>query len=636
MVHCVSFLCSSLPFHSSPKLQSHYSTDHHSPASESLRIDLLHKFNSPFELKQVHAHIIKTNTHHSILPLTRVGFVCAFTSSFEYAHQIFEHVDKPEIFVWNSCLKELAQGDSPNDAILLFYQMIQYNICPDTFTCSFVLKACSQLLDLLHGRIVHGFIEKLGFQSNLFLQNTIVHLYASCGAMADARLLFDKMSQRDTVTWNIMITQLVKREDIEGAYALFSEMPERSVRSWTSMIAGFVQCGKPKEAVELFTEMEEAGLSPNEVTVVAVLAACADLGSLDLGRRIHEYSNISGFGRNTRICNTLIDMYIKCGCLEAASRVFGDMEERTIVSWSAMIQGLAMHGQAEEAMRLFDKMIRIGVKPNGVTFIGILHACSHMGLINQGRMFFSSMTRDYGIIPKIEHYGCMVDLFSRAGLLQEAYEFIMNMPIKPNGVVWGALLGGCRVHKNIELAEEAIKHLLELDPANDGYYVVLSNIYAEAKRWEDTARLRKLMRDRGVKKTPGWSSISVDGMVHEFVAGDETHPQAEEIFQMWEKLFGKMKLKGYVPNTSVVLLDVEESEKEKVLFRHSEKLALVFGLMKTPTGTPIRIMKNLRVCEDCHAALKLISEIVQREIVVRDRNRFHCFKDGSCSCGDYW
>lgn len=533
-------------------------------------------------------------------------------------------------------MKSFAESDTPNDSILLFYQLRKFSVLPDSFTCSFVLKACSQLLDLLHGRIVHGYIEKLGFQSNLFLQNTIVHLYASCGAISDARLLFDKMSQRDVVTWNIMITQLVKRGDVDGAHELFVQMPERSVRSWTAMIAGFVQCGKPKEAIGTFTQMEEAGLKPNEVTVVAVLAACADLGALELGRRIHEYSNRSGFRRNVRICNTLIDMYIKCGCLEAAHKSFEGMEERTIVSWSAMIQGLAILGQAEEALNFFSKMINDGIKPNGVTFIGLLHACSHMGLINEGRRFFTIMTTDYGIIPQIEHYGCMVDLLSRAGLLQEAHEFIINMPIKTNGVVWGALLGGCRVHKNIELAEEAIKHLLELDPLNDGYYVVLSNVYAGAKRWEDAARVRKLMRDKGVKKKPGWSSITVDGKIHEFVAGDETHPQSEEINQRWDKLLEEMRLKGYVPDTSVILLDIEENEKEKFLYRHSEKLALVFGLMNTPAGTPIRIMKNLRVCEDCHAALKLISEIVSREIVVRDRNRFHCFRDGSCSCRDYW
>ncbi|EXB50999.1 hypothetical protein L484_023701 [Morus notabilis] len=617
---------------SSSSSSSNSSPDHLLP--------LLHTFNSPFELKQLHAHVLKTSSPLSLIPLPRVAAVCALSppATFAYARQIFQRVDcgDSEIVLWNSCLKTFAEGDCPKDVISLFKRLREFDVFPDSFTLSFVLKACLRLSDVRNGRIVHGNVEKLGFGWNLFLQNSIVHLYAKCGEMGNARLMFDKMPHRDVVAWNIMMTQLIKRDEVEQAYGLFAEMPERNVRSWTLMIAGFVQSGKPREAVNLFLEMEKAGVKPNEVTVVAVLAACADLGDLFLGRRIHEYSNRSGFGSNVRVSNTLIDMYVKCGCLEDARGVFDKMEERTVVSWSAMIAGLAMHGQAEEALKLFSTMIQVGVKPNGVTFIGLLHACSHMGLVDQGRKFFASMTCDHSIVPRIEHYGCMVDLLSRAGLLQEAHEFIMNMPIDPNGVVWGTLLGGCKVHKSIALAEEAIRHLAVLDPFNDGYYVVLSNIYAEAEQWENVARIRKLMREQGVKKTPGWSTITVDGTVHEFVAGDESHPQAVEIFRMWGNLLEKMKENGYVPNTSVVLLDMEEGEKEKFLYRHSEKLALVFGLMNTEPGTPIRIMKNLRVCEDCHAAFKLISAIVGREIVVRDRNRFHYFKDGSCSCRDYW
>ncbi|XVF03610.1 hypothetical protein REPUB_Repub05bG0008000 [Reevesia pubescens] len=597
---------------------------------------LVSNFNSPLELKQAHAHLIKTNAPLSLLPPSRIASVCALSPDFSYAHKLFTHFPQPQIVVWNSCLKTLAESDSPYDAILLFRRLREFDVVPDSFTCAFVLKACTTLLDDKMGKIIHGFVEKLGFKWNLVLQNMILNFYGLCGEMGIARLLFDNMPQRDVVSWNVMITNLVKSGDFEAAYGFFSNMPERNVRSWTMMISGCVRCGKPKEGVELFMEMEKIGVQANEVTVVAVLAACADLGALELGRRVHEFLKRSGFGRNVQVLNTLIDMYVKCGCLEEARRVFNETEERTVVSWSAMIQGLAMHGQAQEALRVFSMMIEMGMEPNGVTFIGLLHACSHMGLVDEGRRFFSGMTRDYGIIPEIEHYGCMVDLFSRAGNLQEAHEFIMNMPIKPNGVVWGALLGGCKVHKNIELAEEVTRHLAQLDPLNDGYYVVLSNIYAEAERWEDVARVRKLMKNRGVKKTPGCSSIMVDGVIHEFVAGDDSHSQANEIFDMWGKLLDSMKLRGYRPDTSVVLLDMEENEKEKFLYRHSEKLALCFGLINTPPGVVIRIMKNLRVCEDCHAAFKLISTIVNREIVVRDRNRFHCFKDGACSCQDYW
>ncbi|PHT43966.1 hypothetical protein CQW23_17991 [Capsicum baccatum] len=492
----------------------------------------------------------------------------------------------------------------PADVMFLFQQMRSYNVGVDCFTCSFVLKACVDLRDVSCARIVHALIEKLGYQSNLVLVNALIHLYAICGVMGDAVLLFDKMPQRDVVSWNVMITQLAKEGDVDEAFELFGRMKERNLRSWTAMITGLVHCGKAKEAVRLFVEMEETGLKANEVTVVAVLAACADLGALELGRRIHEYSDESGFKRNVHVCNTLIDMYIKCGCLEAAKVVFEDLKDRTIVSWSAMIQGLAIHGQADEALELFNEMIRMGVKPNEVTFLGILHACSHMGMIKEGREFFASMSRDYNISPQIEHYGCMVDLLSRAGLLQDAYELITSMPIKPNAVIWGSFLGGCRIQKDVEMAEEAMRHLGVLDPLNDGYYIIMSNIYAEAKRWEDAARVRKLMKDRGVKKTPGLSTITIAQATHEFVAGDDNHPQADEIFKRWDKLLEQMKSKGYVPNTSLVVLDIEENEKERYLYRHSEKLALVFGLMNTKAGETIRIMKNLRVCEDCHAAFK--------------------------------
>ncbi|XP_061346479.1 pentatricopeptide repeat-containing protein At4g21065-like [Gastrolobium bilobum] len=615
------------------------STFSHQPQILTIQKDtqnLQTNFNTPFELKQAHALLIKTNASLSNLPLTRVALVCALTPSFSYAHQILHRSEIPEIVTWNTCLKIFAESDSPQHAIFLFRRLRQMGTLPDHFTCSFVLKACTHSLDIVNGRIVHGYVEKLGFQSNLILQNMVIHLYAMCGEMGDARLLFDKMTQRDVVTWNIMISQLIKVGDVGGAYELFSLMPQRNVRSWTSMISGFVQCGKSEEAVDLFLEMEREGLNPNVVTVVAVLAACADLGDLEFGRNVHWLAIQNGFRGNVHVCNTLIDMYVKCGCMEEGYKVFDAMRERSVVSWSIMIAGFAVHGKGEKALELYGEMIRSGIKPNHVTFTGLLHACSHMGLVDKGREFFTIMTQDYGIEPKIEHYGCLIDLFSRAGLLKEAHEVILNMPMSPNGVIWGALLGGCRLHKNTELAEEAMRHISKLDPLNDGYYVVLSNIYAEAGKWEEVAKIRILMKNRGVKKTPGFSRITIDGVVHEFVAGDETHPQAEQIFEMWAKLLVKMKVQGYIPNTSLVLLDVEDEQKVKFLFRHSEKLALVYGLMNTKPGMPIRIMKNLRVCEDCHVAFKLLSAIENREIVLRDRNRFHCFKNGICTCKDYW
>ncbi|OAY65777.1 Pentatricopeptide repeat-containing protein [Ananas comosus] len=625
-----------------PNLNPNSNPRRSSPREEALP-NLFASFSTPSELQQLHAHLIKRGLPASALPSARVAAVCALSSpsTFSYARRLLRRSaaagDPPETFRWNSHLHALSLCAAPTDALALFARLRLFDVPLDAYTLSFTLKACSHLTRLFMGRAVHALVEKLGFRSDVFLLNTVLHLYASCREMTVARLLFDRMPVRDVVTWNIMITHFSKTGEMESARELFDLMPERSVRSWTAMIAGYVQRKNPREAIRDFCEMEEIGMKPNEVTVVAVLAACADLCALDLGKRVHEYLDRCGFQKNVRVCNTLIDMYIKCGCVETARRVFDEMTERTVVTWSAMICGHAMHGQGREALDLFSSMTQEGLKPNGVTFVGLLHACSHMGLLEEGRKFFTSMTKDYGIAPKIEHFGCMVDLLSRAGLLKEARELIEKMPIKPNSVIWGAILGGARLHKNVEMGEEALRHLVVLDPLNDGYYVVLSNIYAEAGRWGDVARVRRMMKDRGLKKTPGWSTVELGGVVHEFVAGESDHPQIEEIYKMWDELVEEMTRRGYVPDTSAVLLDMEEGEeKEKVLFRHSEKLAVVYGLMNTPPGTPVRVMKNLRVCNDCHAALKLISEIAEREIVVRDRNRFHCFKDGTCSCRDYW
>ncbi|CAN4102597.1 unnamed protein product [Withania somnifera] len=503
------------------------------PLRKSPHTNLIHHFTSRFELKHAVAFLIKTNKPLSLLPLSRVASVCALTPNFPFAQQIFNSVNQQEISIWNSCLRNLAEP-------LLLHMMLSSCF----IKCKLQCGSCMVLRDLSCVRIVHTYVEELGFQSNLVLLNAFLHLYAICGAMDDALLLFGKMPQRDVVSWNIMITQLADRGDVDGAFGLFGEMPGRNLRSWTAMITGFVHCGKAKEGIRLFIEMEETGLRANEVTLVAVLAAGADLGALELGRRIHEYSNKSGFRRNVHIfCKTV-----------------KEMKERTIVSWSAMIQGLVLHGQGNEALEHFNEMIKIGTKPNEVTFLGILHACSHMGLIEKGREFFASMCRDY---PELRLW------------LHDAYELITSMPIKPNAVVWGSFLGGFRTQKDVEMAEEAIRNLVVLDPLNDGYYIIMSNIYAEAK----------------LKKTPGWSTITIAGVAHEFVTGDDNHPQAEQF-------------KGYIPNTSVILLDMEENEKEQYLYRHSEKLTLVFGLMNMKPGETLRIMKNLRVCEDCHAALK--------------------------------
>jgi pentatricopeptide repeat protein len=372
------------------------------------------------------------------------------------------------------------------------------------------------------------------------------------------------------------------------------------------------------------------------MTITSVLSACARLSALKHGKEIHHYIIRFWFESHVFVGSALIDMYSKCGSIEVARHLFDKLSERNIVSWNAMIAGYAMHGHGEDALSLFHQMQQADIDPDHITFIALLSACSHAGLIDEGWHYFISMSREYHITPKVGHYSCMVDLLGRAGRLDEAREFIDKMPFEPNADVWGALLGACRIHSNIELGKFVAERLFELQPENPGFYVVMSNIYAAAGRWEDVEKVRTMMKDRGLKRRPGCSWIEVKDKVHAFNVGDKSHPQSEEIYAMLDHLGGQMKKFGYVPDKNFVLHDVEDEEKEHILCYHSEKLAIAFGLISTSLGTPIRIIKNLRVCGDCHSATKFISMIVERQIVVRDANRFHHFKDGMCSCGDYW
>ncbi|KAL6143047.1 hypothetical protein ACLB2K_053745 [Fragaria x ananassa] len=342
-----------------------------------------------------------------------------------------------------------------------------------------------------------------------------------------------------------------------------------------------------------------------------------------------------GMEENVIVSTSIIDMYCKCGRVDMARKAFDCMKEKNVKTWSAMVAGYGMHGRAKEALEVFYKMISHGIKPNYITFVSLLNACSHAGLLEEGWYWFNTMNHEFGVKPGIEHYGCMVDLLGRAGDLTKAYNLIKGMTMKADSVVWGSFLGACRIHKNVKLAEISARKLFELDPNNCGYYILLSNIYADAGRWEDVEKMRVLMKNRGLAKLPGFSVVELKGMVHLFLVGDREHPQHKKIYEYLEKLTIKLQEVGYAPDMASVLHDVDEEEKEMTLRVHSEKLAVAFGIMNTVPGTTIQIIKNLRVCADCHTVIKLISKVMNREIVVRDSKRFHHFKDGLCSCGDF-
>lgn len=343
-----------------------------------------------------------------------------------------------------------------------------------------------------------------------------------------------------------------------------------------------------------------------------------------------------GLQENVYVGTSVVDMYCKCGRVEAARRAFDQMKEKNVKSWSAMVDGYGTHGRVKEALEIFYNMNRAGVKPNYITFVSVLSACSHAGMLDEGWYWFQAMEQKFDIEPGVEHYSCMIDLLGRAGLLSRAYDLIKKMKVKPDFVVWGSLLAACRMHKNVELGEISARKLFELDPKNCGYYVLLSNIYADAGRWGDVERMRIFMRSHGLIKPPGFSLVELKGRVHVFLVGDNEHPQHEKIYAYLDKLYVDLQEAGYVPNMTSVLHDVNEEEKGISLRVHSEKLAVAFGVMNSVPGTTIQVIKNLRICGDCHTMIKLISKILNREIVVRDSKRFHHFRDGFCSCGDYW
>ncbi|XP_062186587.1 pentatricopeptide repeat-containing protein At5g48910-like [Phragmites australis] len=471
---------------------------------------------------------------------------------------------------------------------------------------------------------------------DVFLCNVMLAAYVARGEVAEARKVFDGMRERDLVSWNTMIHGYAVRGDVAMAREIFNGTEDRDAFSWSSMMSAYAKGRRSKEALELWREMCAAGVVPDCITMVSVLSACGDMGTLAVGAEVHQFVESNGVEVDVKLGTALIDMYAKCGDIENSLRVFHFMPAKDVLTWSSMVIGLANHGLGHEALSLFSRMTSEGLKPNEITFIGVLIACTHLGLVSEGKKYFSSMSEVHGVAPRVEHYGCMVDLLGRSGHIEEARQLIRDMPFEPDAVIWRALLGACRIYKNVEVAEEAMAKLRVLDPHADGHYVLLSNIYAQASSWEGVAEMRKTIRRESIQRIPGRSSIEWQNTIHEFVSGDRSHPRSEEIYKMLEEMMNQLRKAGYRPMTCLVLQDIDEQSKERALAEHSEKLAIAFGLLTTPARSTLRITKNLRACEDCHSVIKLISLVYDRKLIVRDRNRFHHFSEGQCSCKDYW
>ncbi|OVA19803.1 Pentatricopeptide repeat [Macleaya cordata] len=663
--------------------------------------------------KQAQAFLLRNHLFQEKFASSKLISFLALSESgnLNYAHRIFNQIENPDMFIWNTMIRGYSRSPYPFESISLYNLMIQSGVVPDNFTCTFALTACARLQEIKFGRRVHCVIVKIGFQLDVFVLNSLIQMYGNCGSFDDARTLFDEIPVRDVVTWNVIIGAHVnggfyqeafdlfkkmretdniepdevtilsmvsactqsgnleqglilhsysnevgfeknihlcnaiidmycKCGDLGSAQILFESMIKRDILTWTSMISGLANSGYFRESLVLFGQMQFEKIKPDEVILVSVLSACAQIGALDQGKYIHLLMLRYKVKQDVVLETALVDMYAKCGSMDLGLQVFNKMKTKNVFTWNTIIGGLAMNGQGLDALMFFDQMKSEGIMPDDVTFIGLLCACGHTGLVDTGLEIFRSMKEVYDIQPRIEHYGCMVDLFCRAKLVEDALAFIENMPIRANEVVWATLLLGLSrigIGEHFELAEKVGKRVIELEPDSCGRYVLLSNLYAGKNQWDDSLRIRKEMKSRGIEKIPGYSWIEVNGLVHQFIAGDRSHVQTDEIYMMMEEMRRRVKLAGgHVSGTAEVLFDIEEEEKENSLYFHSEKLAIALGLISTTPGSLIRIVKNLRVCNDCHSFIKVLSQVFNRHIIARDRSRFHHFSQGSCSCMDFW
>ncbi|CAL5206503.1 unnamed protein product [Lathyrus oleraceus] len=555
--------------------------------------------------KLVHAHILNSELKNDLVIQNSVLFMYAKCGSLEIARQVFDEMSLKDVVSWTSMITGYSQNEHATSALVLFPEMIRHGSKPNEFTLSSLVKSCGFIQSYIDGKQIHGCCWKYGFQSNVFVGSSLVDMYARCGYLREAQLVFDELESKNEVSWN-------------------------------ALISGYARKGEGEEALALFVKMQRENYGATDFTYSALLCSSSSTGSLEQGKWLHAHMMKSGKKLVGYVGNTLLHMYAKSGNIWDAKKVFDRLFKVDVVSCNSMLIGYAQHGLGKEAVDLFEKMMLwVEIEPNDITFLSVLTACSHAGLLDEGKYYFELMKK-YGIEPKVSHYTTFVDLLGRAGLLDQAKSFIEEMPIEPTATIWGALLGASKMHKNMEMGAYAAQKVLELDPFYSGTHTLLSNIYASAGRWKDVANVRKMMKDSGLKKEPACSWVEIENSVHVFVANDISLPDKDKVYEMWEKLNQKIKGIGYVPDTSHVHLFVDQQEKELNLQYHSEKLALAFALLNTSPGSTIRIMKNIRVCGDCHSAIKYVSLVVKREIIVRDTNRFHHFRDGLCSCRDYW
>lgn len=523
----------------------------------------------------------------------------------------FDEMGVKNLRAWNTVIAGYSSQGDGKSSIELFERLQKEGVVPDEFTFTSVLKACSVLGVVSWGTQIHAALITRGFPVSVqtVLVGALIDLYVRCKYLVDARKLFDYIE-------------------------------DRSVVSWASLVLGYAQDGNFLEAMDVFRQLRENNVQVDSYTLSGLIGVFADFAFVEQGKQLHAYAIKVPSGLELEVGNSIADMYHKCGLMEEAERFFIEMPVKNRVSYTAMITGYGKHGLGKEAVFLFNKMLSENVRPDRITYLAILSACSHSGLVKECEEYFSQLSSGHWIKAEVEHYSCMVDLLGRAGRLTEARNLIESMPMKPNIGVWQTLLSACKVHGNLELGEEIGKIILELDGDNPVNYVLMSNLYANAGYWEECQQLREAVKKKGLRKDAGQSWVEIGKEVHFFYGGDDTHPLTDKIHEVLIKMETRLKEElGYSYEVRFALHDVEDESKLENLRVHSEKLAIGLALVcsgKEGNTKVIRVFKNLRVCGDCHEFIKGLSKVLKRVFVVRDANRFHKFQDGLCSCGDYW
>lgn len=654
-------------------------------------------------LQQVHAQIIASNLSDNIFLCNRLMNVYASCGLITTAQIIFSQILNKNLVSWTILVSGLTKNGCFSEAIEVLHEMIVQEVMPNEKTIASVLPAFAKLGIALLGKSLHCYWIKHNYGVNVFVETGLVDMYSKFGCMKNARNVFDNMLVRNNVSWNAIIScysdngygeealwmfnrmrrkglctdiytlmsiisikdfrvgnvihgltircgyendQLVKTALMElyingnfvnDAYCIFREISKKDVVAWTLMLRGFSKSGNWRRTIEHFNKMiGEDGITLDFVSLITILSGCSSSGALQQGKRVHALVIKTGFQADIFVGSAVIDMYANCASMKDTIRYFELMEEKDVACWNALISGYGMMGCGKEAIKVFLKMKCSGLTPDESTLVSVLYACSHTGLVAQGLQIFDHMIKDWNIIPNSKHYACVIDLLGRSGRVNEAYTLMKRMHLQPGLEIYSSLLTACKIHRNFELGHEISGELLELKPSDAGYYVLLSNMYALAGDWARARHSRVFLKVNAAKKIPGFSSIEIDGEMFTFMASDRDHFNYLAIEEFLRCLIFEIKALGYEPDTNSVFLDVSDDVKKDILFHHSEKLAIAFGLMRTKPGRVIRVTKNLRICNDCHSACKFISKAYERVLAIKDANRFHIFQDGVCSCRDWW